>query len=263
MAAVHCTPSVVCRSHRSRLVGNSETGGLGGGAVALEGADGTIKDSTFSGNGTAGAGGGIYFEGSNSLLRVINTTISGNNAAFGGGIGILTNIGATTELEMTSSTIANNSAGIHGGVDVFAQNDPAAASIVRLRNSIVANNTLPNFGTGTSNGGSASIVSLGYNLTDDTTTQYLDQPTDRIDTDPLLRPLADNGGPTKTHALKPGSPALDSGDRSGSNLPTSAVSTRPYDQPALTNIGGDGTDIGALEAGRHVPGRLRRLTPRP
>jgi CSLREA domain-containing protein len=226
-------------------VGNSETGGLGGGAVALVGADGTIKDSSFSGNGTAGAGGGIYFEGSNSLLRVINTTVSGNNAAFGGGIGILTGIGATTELEMTSSTIANNNAGTHGGVDVFAQNDPAAASIVRLRNSIVANNTLPNFGTGTANGGSASIVSLGYNLTDDPTPVFLDQLTDWVNTDPLLRPLADNGGPTKTHALKPGSPALDSGDRSGSNTDQRGL-VRPYDQPGVTNIS-DGSDIGALE----------------
>ncbi len=226
-------------------VGNSETGGLGGGAVALIDADGTIKDSTFSDNGTAGAGGGIYFEGSNSWLRVINTTISGNNAAFGGGIGILAGIGAATNLEMTSSTIANNSAGINGGVDVFAQNDPASASIVRLRNSIVANNTLPNFGTGTSNGGSASIISRGYNLTDDPTTAYLDQLTDWIDTDPLLLPLADNGGPTKTRALKPGSPALDSGDWSGSNSDQRGFA-RPYDQPGLTNIS-DGSDIGALE----------------
>jgi hypothetical protein len=100
-------------------------------------------------------------------------------------------------------------------------------------------------GTGTFGGGSASIVSLGYNLTDDPTTAYLDQLTDWINTDPLLRPLADNGGPTKTHALKPGSPALDSGDRSGLNTDQRGF-LRPYDQPGLTNVS-DGSDIGALE----------------
>ena len=226
-------------------VGNSETGGLGGGAVALIGADGTIKDSTFSGNGTAGAGGAIYFQGSNSQLRVLNSTISGNNAAFGGGVGILADGGVTTNLEMTSSTIATNSAPTNGGVDVFAQNNPAAASIIRLRNSIVARNTLPNMGTGTFGGGGASIVSLGYNLTDDPTPVFLDQATDWINTDPLLRPLSDNGGPTKTHALKPGSPALDSGNRSGSNADQRGL-VRPYDQPGVTNIS-DGSDIGALE----------------
>jgi len=52
-------------------------------------------------------------------------------------------------------------------------------------------------------------------------------------------------GPTKTHALKPGSPALDSGDRSGSNADQRGY-LRAYDQPGVTNIG-DGSDIGALE----------------
>lgn len=227
------------------IVGNTDLGGIGGGGVALAFADGTIKDSTFSGNSTASAGGGIYFQGSNSQLRVTNTTISGNNATFGGGIEVLADGGVTTNLEMTSSTIATNSAPTNGGIDVFAQNDPAAASMIRLRNSIVARNTLPNMGTGTFGGGGASIVSLGYNLTDDPTPVFLNQATDWINTDPLLRPLADNGGPTKTHALRPGSPALDSGDRSGSNTDQRGL-VRPYDQPGVTNVS-DGSDIGALE----------------
>ena len=56
------------------------------------------------------------------------------------------------------------------------------------------------------------LNSLGYNLTDGAASACsLTDPTDQIETDPQLELLADNGGPTLTHALLPGSPALDAG----------------------------------------------------
>ncbi|HEY2395488.1 MAG TPA: choice-of-anchor Q domain-containing protein [Rudaea sp.] len=230
---------------QTSFTGNSDTSNYGGGGLALFGADGTIKDSTFSGNNTGGSGGGILFQGNQSVLRVTNTTISANVAGFGGGISTLNLTDGLTTLELASSTIANNTAPANGGVDVYTQDSLAVLATARLRNSIVANNSLPNLGVGNAGGGAATIVSLGYNLTDDATAIFLDLVSDQVNTDPMLRPLADNGGPTKTHALKPGSPALDAGDRSGSNADQRGYQ-RPYDQPGVTNVG-DGSDIGALE----------------
>jgi hypothetical protein len=59
---------------------------------------------------------------------------------------------------------------------------------------------------------SGTVTSLGYNLSDDDGSGYLTAPGDQINTDPMLGPLQDNGGPTFTHALLPGSPAIDTGD---------------------------------------------------
>ena len=57
-----------------------------------------------------------------------------------------------------------------------------------------------------------TVTSLGYNLSSDDGGEFLTGPGDQINTDPLLGPLQDNGGPTFTHELLPGSPAIDAGD---------------------------------------------------
>ena len=57
-----------------------------------------------------------------------------------------------------------------------------------------------------------TVISHGYNLSSDNGGGYLNGPDDQINTEPLLGPLQDNGGPTLTHALLPGSPAIDAGD---------------------------------------------------
>ena len=222
--------------------------GTNGGGLDVIFADATVKDSTFSGNSAGSSGGGIAFEvlGQNTL-RLTSATISGNDApSGGGGLEEFSQYGGLGRVEIVNSTIAGNTAPSGGGIEAYSQGDGGSIESITLRNSIVANNTLPNLSaSGNCAGCIAGIVSLGYNLTDDTTMQFLDQPTDWIDTDPLLRPLADNGGPTKTHALKPGSPALDSGNGSGSFTDQRGFE-RPYDQPGVTNIS-DGSDIGALE----------------
>ena len=66
--------------------------------------------------------------------------------------------------------------------------------------------------------GAGGLQSTGYNIIGNNADAVINsQPTDQIGTpaspiDPLLGPLADNGGPTLTHALQPGSPAINRGD---------------------------------------------------
>lgn len=235
------------RASMAQLAFASNYAGFNGGGLAIGFADGTVKDSTFSSNSAGSAGGGIYFQAYNETLRISGSTISGNDATLGGGgVENFAENGAPSHVDVVNSTIAGNTAPSGGGIEAYSQSTAGSASVVTLRNSIVADNTPSNLAElSICDGCSADIASHGYNLTDDATAQYLDQPTDQVATDPLLRPLADNGGPTRTHALKPGSPALDAGDRSGSNRDQRGY-LRGYDQPAVTNIG-DGSDIGALE----------------
>ncbi|MGE0825951.1 MAG: choice-of-anchor Q domain-containing protein [Candidatus Binatia bacterium] len=94
------------------------------------------------------------------------------------------------------------------------------------------------------------ITSLGHNLSSDTSCG-LTRPGDLVGVDPLLGPLQDNGGPTLTHALLPGSPAIDAGDDLACPASDQRRAVRPQDG------NGDSLavcDIGAFEVG--VPGDL-------
>jgi hypothetical protein len=140
-------------------------------------------------------------------LAVRDSTVAGNSAdamkadsAEGGGIH------NTGRLTIVSSTIAQNSAeanitGYGGGI---------FGSVNLLRNSIVALNTTLWDGTVPDLFG--NIGTSGYNLIGNSQGGSGYAPTDLLNVDPLLGPLQDNGGPTQTMALLPGSPAIDSGD---------------------------------------------------
>jgi hypothetical protein len=171
-------------------------------------------------------------------MWLTNCTISGNTLmeekdGYGAGI---CNFG---HMELLNCTIANNSAGsdlnaFGGG---FANFGPPQTAI--FKNTIVANNTAGAPGTNNCyNGPGGVIISLGHNLDSENTCQF-NQTTDLINTDPLLGPLQDNGGPTFTHALLEGSPAIDAGDNNG------APAT---DQRGITRPQGIYVDIGAYEA---------------
>ena len=93
------------------------------------------------------------------------------------------------------------------------------------------------------------LTSLGYNLA-----EYpgcggrFNQPTDQVGVDPLLGPLAGNSGATETMALLPGSPAIDRGLASAGESLDQRGLRRPVEIFGAANaVGGDGTDIGALE----------------
>ena len=90
---------------------------------------------------------------------------------------------------------------------------------------------------------SGAVTSLGHNLDSDNAWNLTD-PDDLPGEDPLLGPLPDNGGPTETHALLPGSPAIDAGDDSAAPDTDQRGAPRPY---------GPASDIGAFELGAAPP----------
>ena len=96
-------------------------------------------------------------------------------------------------------------------------------------------------------GSGSSFTSLGNNIFDDASVTSV-LASDQVNTDPLLGPLADNGGPTPTHALLSGSTAIDAGNNSlALNIDNSVLTT---DQRGETfdRIQFDTVDIGAFES---------------
>jgi hypothetical protein len=241
---------------------SNNTGGSGG-AILHDLQTTTIAGSTFSNN-SARTGGSIY--NGSSQLTINNSTISDSSAQSGGGISSFEN------LTINNSTVSNNRAltgqGFGGGIAFFAGTGT-------LNNVTIANNQAitgggvysDNFPRDASNsliaGNTASasapdyfgkLNSLGYNLignnggtviTGDTTSNI-------YNVDAKIAPLADNGGPTLTHALLPGSPAIDAGN---STLTTDQRGfVRPIDFSTIPNAaGGNGSDIGAFEAQNSAP----------
>ncbi len=240
-----------------------------GGGISNHSGSLSITNSTISGNRCSAYngdplfpaaafafGGGIDNSGS---LTITNCTMSGNSAVAGGVSNSDTGYGGGISnggnLQITSSTIAHNSAsgddfGVGGGINGF---EPT-----RMGSSIIALNTAstggPDYFT---NGG--ELQSTGYNIIGNNADAVINsQPTDQIGTpaapiDPLLGPLANNGGPTKTHTLLLGSPAIDKGNSGGLYVDQRRFH-RPIDVPGIPNaVGGDGSDIGAFEFGSFLP----------
>jgi hypothetical protein len=101
---------------------------------------------------------------------------------------------------------------------------------------------------------SGAVNSDGYNLSSDGAGGLLTSLTDLINTDPMLGPLQDNGGPTFTHALLHGSPAIDQGKNFTGSATDQRGLPRTMDSPCIANaLGGDGTDIGAFEVQQPCP----------
>jgi hypothetical protein len=101
------------------------------------------------------------------------------------------------------------------------------------------------------------VTSNGYNLSSDNGGGYLNGPGDQINTDPLLGPLQDNGGPTLTYALLPGSPAIDAGDPSFTPPPW-------YDQRGTDfwRVRNNRVDVGSFEV-QNGPALTPTPTPTP
>lgn len=217
------------------------TGGQsrGGGFFADRGT--YLIRSTVDGN-TADLGGGFYRDDGpfdDGQSRINDSTISGNVAAVSGGGGF---VHRQNKLEIFGSTIASNTAvaGDCGGilfVSDGAGGDPSR--VVDLRSSIIANNSAPASALAPdidappgdpaeAIGANNLLTSIGSLVPD----SYL---TD----DPMLAPLAANGGPTRTRALLAGSPAIDQG---------ADVTGLGVDQRGRARVAGLAADIGAFEA---------------
>ena len=208
----------------------------------------TVNASTLSGN-SASSGGGIlnWGQSGNATLIINASTLSGNSASYGGG-GIDNNgwYGNGT-VKINASTFSGNSAPNGGGIysDVFSGIAEVEIGDTIFKAGATGANILNNYVTGI-------VTSDGDNLSSDNGGGFLTATGDQNNTDPKLGPLQDNGGPTWTCALLPGSPAIDQGKTNavpGLGLATDQRGfTRPVILPGYTNApGGDGSDIGAFE----------------
>ncbi len=229
-----------------------------GGGVMNFGYDGVgnavIQRSTISGN-SAFTGGGvanrskiIYEVSALANLSIRGSTITGNTAeASGGGIQSQGEYGGAAQADISNTTITGNVAtGLDGGgiqsVDTFEVD-------TLIRSTIVSGN----FAGRDGNDLWGSSISGSFNLIGDDAGHSLVSGLDNnlVGMDPRLGPLSDNGGPTLTHSLQDGSPAIDQGFNplSLANDQRGSAFTRSVDFPAIGNAS-DGTDIGAIEMGQ-------------
>ena len=227
----------------STISGNQASGSNGyGGGIYNEQGTVNVTNSTIAGN-SSYDGGGIFNE--RGTVNVTNSTVSGNSAAYDGG-GIYNSVATLT---ITNSTIAGNSSD-HDGGGIYNFDNFDTDTTLNVRNTIIATNSAPN-----SPDVDGTVVSQGYVLIGNTsgttiTTGSSGTTTgNQLNVNPLLGPLQNNGGPTQTHALLSGSPAVDKGHSSGSNTDQRGLA-RPVDDPSSSfpnASGGDGADIGAYE----------------
>jgi large repetitive protein len=258
----------------STVTANTAGAAIGGGVFDV----GTVTRSTISGNTAVIGGGAEDFPG--LVMRITNSTISGNHAlADGGGLDV------TQQIDVVKSTLAGNRAGgpflgmgaaaeINGAATLVISDSTVAGSTTRPAN----RGAIDNFGgslilsfatlsgsqglitgggfysaTGTILAGTGATpncrVSLsetaGYNLSTDSSCG-LSLKTDLIGVNPMLRPLARNGGPTMTQALPRSSPAVNAG-----GLPA-ASSCPATDQRGASRPWGPACDIGAFELHYHL-----------
>ena len=198
--------------------GGSGDGGAGGsGPPTGTGGDG--------GHGTGGAGanggarGGVYV----GTATLVHVTITANGVGEGGQPGSafagLPGTGGIGGTPGTASLGAPGQPGTIGGLN--------SGMATTLQNSIVAGNSAPSC--------SGAITDGGHDIT------FPDAACPGVIVDPQLGPLADNGGPTETQALEPGSPALDA-------VPPAGAGCAATDQRGVGRPQGAGCDIGAYES---------------
>ncbi|NQT13251.1 MAG: right-handed parallel beta-helix repeat-containing protein, partial [Planctomycetes bacterium] len=274
-------PNSLLKVVESVISNNSATGNAGGGIANYNG-DVELIDSTLSGNTTSLSGGGISCYNNSGgrpvgTVTIIGCTISGNSGSNAGGIdndGPMTIINSTISgntsrsyyggginqresLTMAGCTIVANSAGARGGGIAIFGSDTTTTTI---RNTIIAGNSAAQ-----SEPDVYDIYSYGDSLGNNLIGDGQGAPSfvngvngDQVGSgaspiDPMLGPLMDNGGPTWTHALVPGSPAIDAGGNSG------APSTDQRGFARIADGDEDGTatiDIGAFEFGAIEVGDL-------
>jgi hypothetical protein len=226
----------------------------GGGIYSGSGATLNLVDSTVSGNRAAWSGGGVYafFNTTTNIVRstisanvsndvgggirslgnmtISNSTISGNTATGWHGGAIFHTDG---NMAISSSTIANNVGPDWAPSAIFIGSFNAAVPTLTLANTILTGNRWYACDHWT---GPSVLTSGGHNVVQDDTCNPV--ASDTIAGDAQIGPLADHGGPTPTHALRPGSPAIDAGDD---------AACPATDQRGVARPQGPHCDVGSFE----------------
>jgi hypothetical protein len=194
----------------------------------------TVSDNKF---GILGDDGGA--------ITVSRSTVSDNR------LGIENAWGTAT---VSRSTLSNNHKSVYNRVGTVAISQSTLSGTGATGGAIInyfstettIQSTIVADSSGVNCGGRGRVTSLGHNLADDGTC-HLTAEGDQPNTDPLLRPLGNYGGPTKTFALRPTSPAVDAGF-AGATPKDQRGFLRKVDYPGVPKAaGGDNSDIGAFE----------------
>ena len=217
----------VAQIDQCRFVSNSASS-RGGGIVLDVFASETpswIRQSTFSAN-TAGGDGGALWLRTQSGMHIFNTTMSGNASA---------GAGSALYLAAGGNGLATN---------VTFVGESTAPLVAKLGELRIENSILQSPGNDCSvSADEPFFVSLGHNISDDSSCFGLDKIGDMMLVDAMLAPLADNGGTTQTHALLAGSPAIDAGN----GIVCQASPVDGIDQRGVSRAAGLNCDIGAFE----------------
>lgn len=216
----------------------------GGGISNSAGGFVSVVKSTISNNSASDLGGGIRntsgdpFGRLSASVELINSTVSGNSARIGGGIENSNDLGGA-EVTIINSTIARNSARTDGGGvrNEDSEEDSDQSNSVFLINSIVARNTAPLAPDVADGAGRFNLIGIG------TGSGISNSHGNQVGTssspiNPRIGPLVNNGGPTRTHALLAGSPAIDA---------ASAADCPATDQRGVPRPQRAGCDIGSYE----------------